>query len=68
MHTQKTMGIGMFGTTGWRRFKANDEIKKWANAVRKFAAWQAGANAPSKGRIIAYFWPELNDIEEWPTL
>ena len=66
----------MFGTTGWHRFKANDEIKKWANAVRKFAsgaaqnpaAWQAGANAPSKGRIIAYFWPELNDIEEWPTL
>ena len=35
-HT-KTIGIGMFGTTGWRRFKANDEIKKWANAARKFA-------------------------------
>ena len=35
------MGIGMFGTTGWRRFKANDEIKKWANAVRKFASGAA---------------------------
>ena len=31
----------MFGTTGWRRFKANDEIKKWANAARKFASGAA---------------------------
>jgi len=31
----------MFGTTGWRRFKANDEIKKWANVARKFASGAA---------------------------
>ena len=35
------MGISMFGTTGWCRFKANDEIKKWANAARKFASGAA---------------------------
>jgi len=31
----------MFGAKGWRRFKANDEIKKWANAARKFASGAA---------------------------
>ena len=31
----------MFGTTGWRRFKAHDEIKRWANAARKFASGAA---------------------------
>ena len=27
-----------------------------------------GARAPSEGRMIAYFRPELNDIVEWPNL
>jgi len=40
MHT-KTIGIGMFGTTGWLRFEANDEIKKWATAAQKFASGAA---------------------------
>ena len=39
-HT-KTIGIGMFGTTGWLRFEANDEIKKWATAAQKFASGAA---------------------------
>ena len=41
MRRQQTTGIGMFGTTGWRRFKAHDEIKRWANAARKFASGAA---------------------------
>lgn len=35
----------MFGAKGWRRFKANDEIKKWANAARKFASGAAQTHA-----------------------
>jgi len=30
--------------------------------------WQAGAHAPSEGRMIAYFRPELSDIGEWTNL
>ena len=37
-------------------------------ALHGVAPWQAGAYAPSEGRMIAYFRPELNDIEEWPNL
>ena len=37
-------------------------------ALHGVAPWQAGAHAPSEGRMIAYFRPELNDIEEWPNL
>ena len=37
-------------------------------ALHGIAPWQAGARAPSEGRMIAYFRPELNDIVEWPNL
>ena len=45
----------MFGTTSWRRFKANDEIKKWANAARKFV--NGAAQDPALKE--KWFWIEI---------
>ena len=37
-------------------------------ALHGIAPWQADARAPSEGRMVAYFRPELADMVEWTNL